>query len=214
MKPNTREIRRVVTVLVTTSLIARIISCWPTDDCSGGEEYRYSISGITGANVRPIEGKNLYDTLDGGESIADGQYALLVTPQTEKYVTENTVNLGSWLSTAYACEPAIIPMDMIRSIRIQSDANYILSTKTIAAGNTLDSLFDIGFAGYYDAPSSFKNLSEYNTELSSSEAYDYRFLLEINTAPILPQTHQFTVHYELTNGMVYRFTSNPITLLP
>ena len=204
MKNVATTAKRVVILWLISISIGAVVGCDP-DDCGGA--VRYGIDGIMGISVRFTVGPLPEDTLKAGATVPYDQYALLITPLAD-HRAEITPSVGSWLGRAYACDPAIVPTDQLAGIVISSDTDFTASNgRTVSAGNTLNEFFNV--RSEYGLVT--ESLVSYVSSLPAP-AKEYWFAMILNVAPDEAQSHQFTVHYQLTNGKSYRFTSDPVTI--
>ena len=194
-------------ILSLAAIIVGMVASCGLDDCDeSGIQYR--ISSIKGAFIPLSEGRRT-DTLAAEASMQYDEFVLLITPVAE-YLTAEESSVGSWLSPAYACDPAILPVDQLASVTVLSDTDFRVSDgRVVASGDTLNTFFHV--SSPYGSAS--QNLVEYVNTLPTS-AREATFGIVLNSAPAQPQTHRFTVHYALTNGDTFRFSSDPITITP
>ena len=200
-------IKRIVLLLLTAVFLGAVVSCFPDDGCGG--PIRYGIDGIAVAPVRFTEGQFLEDTLAPGDTVVYHQYALLISPVADP-TAQIAPSVGSWLSQAYACDPAVVPTDRLARVTVLSDNDFIASDgRTIEAGDTL--------AAYFDRRDEYGSVAEklvdYNDRLPAP-AKEYPFAIVLTETPAGPQIHQFTVSYRLVDGKSYNFTSDPVTITP
>ncbi len=200
------------------SLSLLLIMPWGcnTDDCgdlSGGPGY-YNITGFAVANVRLLEGGySVEENITANSSIPYHRYGLSLQPVVE-YVSmqkERKPSLNIF-PAAYACSPAPPqPTEKIADIAIFSNADYVQanSTKVIAAGDTLNAVFNI-----YDRYSGrIVGLPDFLVD-ENVMASDEWIIFQPSSPPAEAQTHEFTVHYRLENGEFYNITARPIILTP
>jgi hypothetical protein len=185
-----------------------------TDDCGdlGGPQY-FDITDVALTNVRLIEdGYSIEENLAANSSTPYQRFGLHLMPVVE-YTSMENPNLNSgFFPAAYACSPAPPqPSEEIADIAIFSNADYVQanSTRVIAAGDTLNALFTI-----YDRYSGrIVGLPDFLVD-EHLKASDAGFILQPAAMPAAEQTHEFTVHYRLTNDEFYSITSMPIKLMP
>lgn len=186
------------------------VGCGRTDDCGSAPLY-VDLTGITGRNVR-ISTDNYQNPvlLLDQSSVSYENYALQVIPTVE-YTDQRAEALGSWLGTAYACDPALPePTEKIADVAVFSNTAYeqFSSDRVIAAGERLNNIIKV-----YDQWSGrIVGLPDFL--LDAPSASDFGFLLQLTTAPAQEATHTFMVRYELDNGETYEFTAPPVTLTP
>ncbi len=128
-----------------------------------------------------------------------------------EYTDQRAEALGSWLGTAYACDPALpAPTEVIADITVSSNAAYPQSDsdQVLAAGERLNSIVKI----YSYRGSRMMDLPDFllDKPLTGEEG----FLLQLTTAPAQETIHTFTVRYELDNGETYEFVAPPVTITP
>ncbi|MDF9800689.1 hypothetical protein OKW21_005952 [Catalinimonas alkaloidigena] len=185
-----------------------------TDDCGdlGGTQY-YQITDITLANVRLIEGGySIEENIPAQTAIAYNRYGLNLMPLSEESDQPSQNLTAGFFPAAYACSPVSPqPTEEIADIAVFSDADYVQagSSKVIAAGDTLNSIFKI-----YDFYSGrIVGLTDFLIDdglLASNDP----IILQPASEPEYAQKHAFTVHYRLTNGEFYSMTAQTVTLTP
>ncbi len=184
------------------------------NDCGRGGPSHVNITGLTGANLL-LETENYYsrDALPATTAVTYYNYGLQVTPQATYFSYQpQTKPRAGFFPAAYACSPVPPqPSEEIADIAVFSQADYrqANSTKVLAAGDTLNAVFEI-----YDYHSGrIVGLPDFlvDEKLAASET---GFVLRPIVAPADPQAHQFTLHYRLTNGEFYTFTADSVTLTP
>ncbi len=187
--------------------------CQPYD-CGGFTESYVNITGLTGVNLL-LKNDNYYspDTLTSVQAIQYSYYGISIRPQATYYSHQpETKPHAGFFPAAYACSPpAPQPSEEIAAIAVFSNADYTQasSTKVLAAGDTLNAIFEI-----YDYHSGrIVGLPDFlvDEKLAASES---GFVLRPVVAPADTQTQQFTLHYRLTNGEFYTFTADSVTLMP
>ena len=186
-------------------LFMGVLSCEP-EDC-GGPVY-YGIDSISSIPMKFVEGQ-LLDYMVDTSSTPYYQYALQITIEPD-YMTSGTPSAGSWFSPAYACEPAPYPTDTLASVAVVSETDFSTADgRTIAAGQNLIAEFDVG--------------NGYGVIIESGERYTRRLpilaenqslVLVLATAPAEPQSHRFTVRYQLTGGETFSAIAPPVTITP
>lgn len=201
---------------VSASLLAVLMSLAACnhDDCGG-------LGGATYIDITSIAGSLVYfpdsegydaDTLDTSLSIPYDQLGLRVSPQSTYFSARQATPKGSWFGTAYACSPALPqPSEEIAGITVFSDADYrqASSSKVIAAGDTLNPVFEI--YDYYSGR--IVGLPDFLVD-DGLKASDQGFVLRPSVAVTTMQQHQFTVHYRLTNGEFYTYRFLAVTIIP
>ena len=206
-KRYSRFAARVVAILLITLPIGVIISCLP-DDCGGIGPYYTTVEEITSTNIRFTDGQN--SALGQNDTVMYSEYAIS-TDILSGAVAETAESTGSWFSSAYACDPAPILVDTVVAITVFSNADYVSSAQdTIAAYESLNAYLCIGFNG---SPTSFESLTSY-PQARLQLAYRPFFIVRFSEAPAAPQTHEFTVGYELADGRVLSSTTAPVTVTP
>lgn len=192
--------------------LCTLISCYD-DDCGDFKVSNYHINGLSGINIR-LDNENyyVYDTLSNHASISNKHYGIHILPQTAYVAMQETTQSRYWYNIAYACSPVPPqPTEEIADIAIFSNANFVQasSSKVLAAGDTLNSVFEI--YDYYSGR--IVGLPDFlvDDDLAASED---GFVLRPTVAVASPQLHQFTVHYRLTNGEFYTYEAPPVTLIP
>lgn len=198
-------IKRVLFLWLLTTFIGTVFSC--SDHC-GGPLY-YGIGNITGIPVIFTEGQPLEDTVAKAATLPYHQYALLITTVPD-YRTQSTPSGGGWFQRAYACDPAVVPTDELAAIVVTSDTDFTATDgQRIKADTSLTPFFETrseyGIATDY--------VASYVNDLPAP-AKEFRFALVLARAPAEPQLHQFTVHYQLTDGRAFSVTLPPVTITP
>lgn len=196
-------------------LLLLLAACTDENDCGdvGGNSYT-NITGLTGSAVHfNNAGYYGFETLKDSSAVMYGNFGLRLLPEVEYYALQKQkMPKGSWFSAAYACSPMPPrPSEKIADITVFSHADYVQgsSSKVLAAGDTLNSVFEI--YDYYSGR--IVGLPDFlaDDDLMASEE---GFVLRPAVAVASPQLHQFTVHYRLTNGEFYTYKAAPITLTP
>lgn len=107
-------------------------------------------------------------------------------------------------TSAWACEPAVIALDTIRSLTIVSDRPY---RNNLPAGSNLVSILAIGLGPYDQKP-----LADF---LSSTNPAATGFLsVRFAQAPDRVDVHQFTVELDLGKGQLMRLQTKPVAIKP
>lgn len=197
-------------------LSALLVMPWGcnTDDCGdlGGPQY-FDITNIAITNVRLVEdGYSIEENLAANSSIPYQRFGLHLIPAVNYVSMENPQPGSGLFPAAYACSPAPPqPTEEIADIAIFSNADYVQanSTKVIAAGDTLNAVFNI-----YDRYSGrIVGLPDFLVD-EHLKASDEGFILQPAVKPAVGQLHAFTVHYRLTNNEFYSVTTMPVSLIP
>lgn len=184
-----------------------------TDDCGDFKEQYINLTEISGSNFELIEdGYSIKQSLDANGRVRYDRFGLQILPVVEYLGLENVKPVQGLIPTAYACSPAPSePTEEIADITIFSSAEYTQanSTRIMAAGDTLNALFNI-----YDRYSGrIVGLTDFLVE-DHLKASDQGFILQPAVMPAAEQTHEFTVHYRLTNNEFYSVTTMPVSLIP
>jgi len=182
-----------------------VLSC--RNDCSGAKYFR--VLDLFLANVnKDLSTINNFERIADGITISYRRYAIGLTHGIEYYSNTSNWNIQNpFITSSFASDP--IPPgteETTTSIRIISDEDYITSTDTLFAGQSLNALFDIDF-------NSTTSL-ELNRFLQSefSIPYEHAVFLFLNTPPSENQMHRFTVFYELDNVISHRATTNAVII--
>lgn len=188
-------------------------SCDSGDDCGPFPATFYDVTGLTGQNMQLNDrGYRNAETLPDNAEVSFDEYALAVYPTTEVISMEAThSSKGGFV--AYACSPPLPePSELVTEIAVFSNADFSQanSSKVLAAGDTLNSLFQI--ADFYSGKIS--GLTTFLEREKEIGATDEGFFLILLSEPKVATTHQFTVHYRLDNGEFYSFTGAPVTVVP
>ncbi|WPP53593.1 hypothetical protein [Catalinimonas niigatensis] len=185
-----------------------------TDDCGdlGGPQY-FDITNVVITNVRLIEdGYSIEESLAANSSIPYQRFGLHLMPAADYISMENHQPGSGLFPAAYACSPMPPqPTEEIADIAIFSNTDFIQanSTRVVAAGDTLNSLFNI-----YDRYSGrIVGLPDFLVD-DHLKASDEGFILQPAVMPAAEQAHEFTVHYRLTNNEFYSVTTMPVSLTP
>lgn len=194
------------------SCLLLLIGCYE-NDCGGSSSF-VDITGLAGTNLQ-LNGDGYFnvDTLHGGAEVQAYHYGLKLSPEATYYsYQERKPNIPGLFPGAYACSPLPPqPSEEIADIAIFSTTDYVQanSSKVLAAGDTLNSIFNI--YDYYSGR--IVGLVDFliDEELKASEQ---GFIVQPAVAPASPQIHQLTVHYRLTNGEFYTLTAEPVVLTP
>lgn len=185
-----------------------------TNDCGDlGETQYYQITDIALANVRLIEGGySIEENIAAQTEITYDRYGIHLMPLSEKTERLSQKLSAGFFHSAYACSPEPPqPTEEIADIAIFSNADYVQanSSKVLAAGDTLNSIFNI-----YDFYSGrIVGLNDFLID-ENLEASNEGIILQPSSAPAQAQSHEFTVHYRLENGEFYSMTGQAISLLP
>jgi len=183
------------------------------EDCGSATTSFYDVTGLSGQNMQLNDrGYRNAETLADSAAVQFDKYAIAVYPSVE------TVSLKEsqptyWLPAAYACSPLPPqPIELVTDIAVFSDTDVQQadSDKVLAAGDTLNSLFEI-----YDLYSG--NITGLITFLDREKeigASADGFFLTLVSQPKESATHRFTVHYHLDNGEFYSVTTAPVTVNP
>ncbi len=179
------------------------------------------LGGITYSNITSLTGSivsfednsySSYDTLEDKAEVPFYSFGLRLSPVAEYYSLRKEAPKGSWLSAAYACSPLPPqPTEDIADIAVFSNADYTQgsSSKVIAAGDTLNSIFEI----YDYASGRIVGLPDFLIDEQMKASYQ-GFALRLSVAVAAIQQHQFIVHYHLTNGEFYTYQASAVTLIP
>jgi hypothetical protein len=186
--------------------------CELGDDCGPFPTTYYDITGLTGQNKQLNDrGYRNAEMLPDGAEVRFDQYALAIYPATEVISKRNTPALGG--SSAYACSPPNPePSELVEDIAVFSDADFqqASSSKVLAAGDTLNGLFQI--ADFYSGK--ITGLTTFLEREEEIAATAEGFFLILLAQPTEAATHRFTVHYRLDNGEFYSYTAAPVAILP
>lgn len=195
------------------SLMGMLWGC-NTDDCGdlSGPQY-FDVTEISMTNVRLIEnGYSIEENLTANAAVLYHRFGLHLMPVVDYVSMENKNPNAGFFPAAYACSPIPPqPTEEIADIAIFSNADYVQdnSTRVIAAGDTLNALFNI-----YDRYSGrIVGLPDFLVD-EHLKASDEGLILQPAVMPAAEQTHEFTVHYRLTNNEFYSVTGLPIKLTP
>ncbi len=198
---------RTMIVLLFSLFMGVVVGCLP-DDCEGIGPYYTTVEEITSTNIRFTDGQSPNDALVQNDTVAYSEYAIS-TDISSSAVAVDAESNGSWVSSAYACDPVPILVDTLVGITVSSDTDYISTQDTIAAQEVLNAYLSIGF----NSVSVFESLTSY-PQARSRLAYGSSFIVKFSEAPGTPQTHKFTIHYELADGRVLSSTTDPVTIAP
>ncbi len=200
-------------VVFTVILLTGGWGCELDDDCGSATNSFYDVTGLSGQNMQLNDrGYRNAELLPDSAEVRFDQYAISVYPETEPISLKDTPVSGSGFA-AYACSPEPPqPTELVTDIAVFSDTDFqqAESDKILAAGDTLNSLFEI-----YDLYSG--NITGLITFLDREKeigASADGFFLTLVSQPKEPTTHRFTVHYHLDNGEFYGVTTPPVTVNP
>lgn len=107
-------------------------------------------------------------------------------------------------NSVFACDPAVIALDTIRSVQIVSSQSYAAD---LPAGSNLTSVFGVGSAKYPRI-----SIADYlaQTANRANEAY----LLTLVKSPDHLSRHRFTIIVTLSNGKALEGTTEEVTIKP
>nr|WKN38507.1 hypothetical protein K4G66_07300 [Tunicatimonas sp. TK19036] len=192
-----------------TLLLLLNVGCSGGDDCGSFKEQFVDIEGLTGANVALGGSYSNFVELGEGATVAYTEFGIRAMPETT-YRSETAEVSGGF--QAFACSPpAPQPSEEIADIAVFSSSPYAQasSSKVFAAGDTLNSIIKI-YEPYSGRIVGLPDLFMDENLMAS----DYPFTLQLVSEPREAAEHQFTVHYRLTNGEFYQFTTDAITITP
>lgn len=107
-------------------------------------------------------------------------------------------------SSAFACDPAVIPLDLIKSLSVISDQPY---RSNLPAGSDLTTVLTTEYGS-----STTQSASAYFNQTPQPAQSD--FLLTFLKAPDKVLSHRFTVVVGLTNGTQFTATSLAVVIKP
>ncbi len=216
----TKNVPSIFIVFFGLHLLLFVASCcWQGGCCRGGTVHYFDVTNTSAQNVERIEGAELTpgSTLPDQSVVTFDQFLIFLELEIEVFSSiqnEPQNHLGfSFINTAYACSPlpiGIQPTEEVDQILVFSNADFTTSTDIRPAGDTLNDLFIIG--GFLENPQIF-NLEVYNEESEDKET-QVEYFIGLENPVLSPQTHQFTVHYYLTNGEFYAATTESVEITP
>lgn len=137
------------------------------------------------------------DTIAANDTVDFKKLSIVIAGKLRSVASYNETTCGT---EAWACDPAIIPVDRIQSITVSSSASY---NATLPAGANLSPVLSIARPGLtQQAFSVFDNAPE----IEAQDSYSIR----LAQAPESNGTHKFTVKIELTNGQSFSATTPPV----
>lgn len=202
------QMKDIIRISLTMLLILNV-GCFDGDDCGSFKEQLIDVEGISGANVALGNSYSNFITLGERATVVYTEFGIRATPEAT-YRSETAQVTGGF--QAYACSPAAPqPSEEIADIAVFSTADYTQATssKVIAAGDTLNSIIKI----YEPYSGRIVGLPDLLVD-EDLMASDDPFTLQLVSAPREATEHQFTVHYRLTNGEFYQFTTKPVVIIP
>lgn len=189
--------KRLVTLLLVfigPVLVNGLVGC---DDCHPAPS-RFTIGGyklsLQKAGVNPSYPTEV-GSVSPGDTVVSRQLQIRLLGQ-EIY----SASRSGGGTSAFACEPAIIPLDLIKSLSIVSDQSF---NADLPAGANLTSVLSAEF-GLSPATDYF------NQPNVPAQSYVFTFI----KSPEKTARHRFTVKVELRNGKTFTDTTIPVTVKP
>lgn len=192
-----------------TLLLLLNIGCFDDGGCGSFNNQFIDIKEVSGTNVALGSSYSAFVELGEGATVTYTEFGIRAIPEVT-YQSEMAEVSGGY--NAYACSPvAPQPTEEIAEIVVFSAAPYAQSSssKVFAAGDTLNTIIKI-YEPYSGRIVGLPDLFMDDDVMAS----DYPFTLQLTSAPQEPTEHQFTIHYRLTNGEFYEFTTDPVVITP
>lgn len=186
-------------LLLGPALLNGLFGC---DECNLSP-YRYQIENYQ-AYPRRADAKRISELpiteLPVGDTVTYRDLELILVGK-ERHVVHRSLGSGG---SVCACDPAVIAVDSIRSLRVTSDQSYRMS---LPAGSDLATVLSIGQSVYSQDP-----LSKFLGG-STKPAVSYYFL-KFTESPEQTAQHRLTITVELSRGQRFTATTNPVVIKP
>jgi hypothetical protein len=188
-----------ISLLFGPALVGGLVGC--EEKCGGPYKFQIQDYQVSLRRIDPQK-PNTYlpNPLSGGEIVSYKEIELLLNAE-EQRVAVRRAGVGA---NVWACEPAIIPLDRIKQLTVNSNQAYNAS---LPAGNDLKTVLSTGLAGINQKP-----LIEALT--GSSQEGQSIGSLRFTQAPDRSAQHEFTIRIELSRGPVFTLRTKPITITP
>lgn len=182
-----------------------LLSTLPGCDTCNPEPYRFGIQNYK-AYTRRISQQAykpyLADTLAANDTTSYKDIELILIGEQIRVASMYSDKGGS---SVWACDPAVIGVDMIKQMTIVSDHSYRTG---LDAGSNLATILTIG-----EGPYRRMSLSDFLTPSYKAVAQPF-FSLGFTQAPDQIARHQFKITVDLEKGQSITFQTKPIVIEP
>ncbi|MCE7040770.1 hypothetical protein [Dyadobacter sp. CY312] len=191
--------KKLLLILLVYSFPLFLSALTGCDDCNP-DPIRFGISNykIYLGNAEK-EDQYMYppDTIAANDTVDFKKLSIAITGTLRSVVFHSQTKTGA---EAWACDPAVIAIDKIKSIIVTSSASY---NSTLPPGTHLSPVLSI-------ARERWPQQAFFNFDTTPDRPAYYAYSIRLTQAPESSGLHRFTVKIDLLNGQSFTSTSAPV----